>query len=98
MNAGELDQLLNDVAKLEGFTDETKAVHFHNGAVSTVPAGQPGTSIDSPFSPGVGTFRADQLADLRGIVDRIGFGAYPSPIPFFGGDLLRGVMVGFQPS
>lgn len=96
MNAGQLEILLNDVAKLEGFTDEIKAVHFHNGTLSTVAAGQPGTSIDCAFAPGAGVFRADQLAALRGIVDRIGFGAYPAPVPFYGGDLLRGVMVGFQ--
>jgi hypothetical protein len=44
----------------------------------------------------MGVFRADQLAALRGVVDRIGFGAYPLPVPFYGGELLRGVMVGFQ--
>lgn len=97
MNEKELETLLDDVAKIESFTDENKAVHFHNGTLSTTPAGTPGTSIDCPFAPAAGVFRADQLAALRGIVDRIGFGAYPLPVPFYGGDLLRGVMVGFQP-
>lgn len=96
INAGNLETLLNDVAKLDGFTEEFGAVYFHKGQVATVPAGQPGTFIESPASPGVGVYRADQLAALRGIVDRIGFGAYPAPVPFFGGELLRGVMVGFQ--
>lgn len=96
INAGDLESLLDDVAKLENFADELKAVHFLPGAVSTVPAGKPGTSIECPHSPGVGVFRADQLAALRGNVDRIGFGAYPLPAPFFGGDCMRGVMVGFQ--
>jgi hypothetical protein len=91
-----LEVLLDDVAKLEGFTGDLGAVYFHKGSVSTMPEGQPGTVIDSPASPGSGVYRADQLAALRGIVDRIGFGAYPAPIPFFGGDMLRGVMVGFQ--
>lgn len=97
MNEDQLETLLDDVAKIESFTDDAKAVHFHNGTLSTTPAGTPGTSIDCAFSPAAGIFRADQLAALRGIVDRIGFGAYPAPVPFYGGDLLRGVMVGFQP-
>lgn len=97
MDSAALDLLLADVEKLEGFTDDAKAVHFHKGSVSTTPEGTPGTSIDSPFSPGKGVFRADQLKSLRGIVDRIGFDVYPSPVPFFGGNQLRGVMVGFQP-
>lgn len=97
INAGDLETLLNDVAKLEGFTEDLGAVYFHKGQIGTVAAGQPGTFIESAASPGVGVYRADQLAALRGIVDRIGFGAYPAPVPFFGGELLRGVMVGFQP-
>lgn len=96
MNERELETLLNDVAKIEKFTDEHKAVHFHNKTISTTHAGTPGTSIDCDFAPGAGVFRADQLAALRGIVDRIGFDAYPAPVPFYGGDLLRGVMVGFH--
>jgi hypothetical protein len=91
-----LESLLNDVAKLEPFTDDLGAVYFHKGQVATVPAGQPGSFIDCPASPGVGIFRADQLAALRGVVDRVGFGAYPAPVPFFGGSMLRGVMVGFK--
>ena len=96
INAGDLETLLMDVEKIQPFVGELGAVHFHNGAVSTVAEGQGGTVIQSPHSPGVGVFRADQLAALRGIVDRIGFGAYPAPVPFFGGDLLRGVMAGFK--
>lgn len=96
INAEQLETLLDDVAKLEGFCNEFKAVHFIPGAVSTVPAGQPGTSIDCPFSPGVGVYRADQLAALWGAVDRIGFGAYPNPVPFFGGELMRGVVTGYR--
>jgi hypothetical protein len=96
INADELETLLNDVAKLDRFTEELGAVYFHKGTVATCPEGQPGTFIASPASPGLGVFRADQLAALRGVVDRIGFAAYPLPAPFFGGDSLRGVMVGFQ--
>ena len=95
-NEAQLNSLLNDVAKLDGFTNELGVIYFHKGTVSTVPSGRQGTSIDCPFSPGVGVFRADQLAALRGIVDCIGFTAYPSPVPFYGGKLLRGVMAGFQ--
>lgn len=95
LNAGQLESLLSDVAKLEGFTDNLKAVYFQNGTISTVGVGE-GTTIDCPFAPPNGAFRADQLTALRGIVDRIGFNAYPAPVPFYGGDLLRGVMVGFQ--
>lgn len=96
MNPENLESLLNDVAKLEKFTDELGAVHFHNGTVSTTPQGTPGTSIECPFAPLAGAFRADQLSALRGIVDKIGFDAYPLPVPFYGGNLLRGVMVGFR--
>jgi hypothetical protein len=91
-----LESLLGDVAKLDGFTGELGAVYFHKGQVASVPEGHPGTFIDCPASPGVGVFRADQLAALRGIVDRIGFGAYPAPVPFYGGNLLRGVMSGYH--
>ena len=96
INAEALETLLNDVAKLDGFTEELGAVYFHKGSIATCPEGQPGTFIASPASPGLGVFRADQLAALRGVVDRIGFGAYPLPVPFYGGESLRGVMVGFQ--
>jgi len=92
-----LQSLLEDVAKVEPFTGDDKALYFHKGAVASVPEGQPGTFVDSPLSPGLGVFRADQLSALRGVVDQMGFGAYPAPVPFFTGDLLRGVMVGFKP-
>lgn len=96
VDSASLGTLLDDVSKIEDFTNELGAVYFHKGQIATVPTGQPGTFIDCAASPGVGVFRADQLAALRGIVDRIGFAAYPSPVPFYGGDLLRGVMCGFQ--
>ena len=96
VNAEGLEILLNDVAKLKDFTKELGAIYFHKGQIATVPELEPGTFIDCPQSPGVGVFRVDLLMALRGIVDHIGFGAYPSPVPMFGGDLLRGVMVGFK--
>jgi hypothetical protein len=96
IGASQLETLLNDVAKIEKFVDDLGAVHFHNGQIATVPLGEPGTFIDCPASPGKGIFRADQLAALRGVADSIGFDAYPAPVPFYGGDLLRGAMVGFK--
>jgi DNA polymerase III sliding clamp (beta) subunit (PCNA family) len=96
MNSSNLETILNDVGKLEKFTGELGAIHFHNGLVSTSQELNAGTSLECPFAPSRGSFRADQLSALRGIVDRIGFDAYPAPVPFYGGHLLRGVMVGFQ--
>lgn len=90
-----LNILLEDVSKLEDFTNETKAVAFHPGRMSTV-AVEPETTIDCPHSPGVGVYRADSLSALRGIVDKVGFAAYPFPVPFYGGDLLRGVIAGYK--
>ena len=91
-----LERLLEAVAKLEGFTGPLGAVYFHKGSVSTVPEGETGTVVECPESPGAGVFRADQIAALRGVVDRVGFGNYPLPVPLFGGGLLRGVMSGFK--
>lgn len=94
----DLDGLLEDISKLDGFTKELGAVYLHKKQVATVPEGQPGTFIDSSTSPGVGAYKLEILTALRGIADCIGFGAYPATIPFFGGDSLRGVFVGFQPT
>jgi hypothetical protein len=97
INAGELDSLLEDVEIIKKFVDEFGAVHFHKGVISTHhEENENSTIIQCPYSPGVGAFRADQLIALRGMVDRIGFGAYPDPVPFYSGNLLRGVMAGFK--
>lgn len=97
INGPALDLVLTDVEKLLPLVGELGAVFFHNGSVATVPQGQPGSFIQSPHVTAQGIFRADQVAALRGVVDRVGFAAYPAAVPFFGGELLRGVMVGFQP-
>lgn len=97
MSGEQLASILDDVSKLEKFTDDFNSVHFHKEGISTSREDDPGTSIANPSAPKQGVFRADQLSALKGVIDRIGFGAYPAPIPFFGGDNLRGVMVGFNP-
>lgn len=96
LRGGELSVLLDNISKLENFTDDRRAVYFNGKTVSTVPDGHPGTSIDCPHAPTTGVYRADILSSLRGVVDCVGFGNYPDTIPFFGGDgHLRGVMVGY---
>lgn len=92
-----LESLLRDVSDLSPFCNDLQAVHFLPGSLSTTPAGIPGTSIENPACPGNGIFRADQLAALSPGVKRIGFEAYPLPVPFFG-DRFRGVMMGYQPT
>lgn len=86
-----LEALLDDVNTLAPFTDEMNRTHFLPGEIATSGAG--GTSLDCPTSPGVGTFQHTQLASLRGIAQRVGFAAYPRPVPFYG-DQLRGVISG----
>lgn len=93
--AQEVETILREVAKLETFTAEDKAIFFHSGTVATTAPGIPGTSIDCPLAPRSGSFRSDQLGALTGLVDGVGFDAYPSPVPFYGGDRLRGVICGY---
>lgn len=95
--AGEaLAEVFASVAKIAPFCGPSRAVYFHKGRVSTCPAGDPGTDVDCDASPGKGIFHCDQLAGLRDTCDRIGFGAYPGPVPFFHGERTRGIIVGFQ--
>lgn len=91
-----LESLLDAVAKVEPFTDEMNRVRFLPGEVSTSPPNAPGTSLACEVSPGAGVFRSGQLLGLRGVADKVGFGAYPEPVPFFG-DKLRGVIAGMMP-
>src|SRR5690606_12694733 len=91
-----LNSLFADVEKLAPFAGEFGAVHFHKGRTSTPREGAPGTSSAAAHSPRSRTYRPDQLAAFPGIVDKVGFGAYPNSVPFFRGDLLRGVMAGFR--
>ena len=90
-----LEELIADVASLAGFTDELKTVYFLPGRVSTTKEGEPGTSLDNPNTPPAGAFRAGQIASLAGIAERVGFDAYPDPVPFFGKSC-RGILGGVR--
>lgn len=45
--------------------------------------------------PSAGIFNARHLAKLKGLAERIGFAAYPQPVPFFG-ERCRGVISGIR--
>lgn len=92
----ELEALLQDVGKLAPFTDEMDRIRFLPGEVSTSRPDAPGTSLACPHSPGAGIFQSGQLLGLQGVASKVGFGAYPRPVPFYG-EQLRGVIGGMQP-
>lgn len=91
-----LKSLLADCGKiLKGqFLDEHLAVHFNGSHISNGPAEEP-TTIECT-APAQGIFRCDQLTALAPLVDRMGFDAYPLPVPFYGGEHLRGMIVGYR--
>lgn len=89
--------LLDAVEKVSQFADTLGKVYFHNGAVSTVPLGQDGTTVETEASPGKGIHRASLLLGLRDVAQTIGFENYPAPIPFFG-EGIRGVFQGYAPT
>ncbi len=88
--------MLDDVSTLQPFTtDFLQSIHLLPGRLSTMGEDALGTSLDFPGSPGTGAFAANVLLSLRGVAERVGFGAYPRPVPFYG-QKLRGVISGLR--
>lgn len=77
------------------FVDELGRCYFHGERMAT--ADKPDVSGVSVAvdCPGSGIFNAKQLFNLRAIAQRMGFAAYPAPVPFFG-ERSRGIIVGLR--
>lgn len=91
------DEFWAALEQLRPFCDDLDRVYFcaNAGALSTSP--QPeleGTSV-AVACPSAGIYNVTQLLALRSIATKIGFDAYPQPVPFFG-ERTRGIIVGMR--
>ena len=94
--AGEsLERFREDVAKLSGFGESRfPRLRFRSGHVATISDKGAESTVETAESPGSGVFLQSQLECLKG-VEKIGWNAYPKPVPFFGKNF-RGVLACYQ--
>ena len=85
--------LFTAVKSVMGFTSESKAVQFREGAVRSGGHNEEGASYEVEGLPAEGVYRADLLMLLEGVAVNADFSRYPSPAMFFGGRV-RGALSG----
>ena len=86
-------QLFDALEQLLPLCEKGDACYFLGDqmATSAEPEAE-GASVVMPC-PAKGAYNARQLAKLRGLVQTVGWDAYPAPVPFFGATC-RGVILG----
>lgn len=77
------------------FTDELSKCYFMGEKLGTGSNTEKEGASVQISCPSTGIFNAKQLRNLKGIADKIGFEAYPNPVPFYG-DKTRGIIVGIR--
>jgi hypothetical protein len=91
----ELEQVLADVSTLNSFAGDSGLIYLTPGVLRTGRSDETCTSIDNESVLNEAAFRATQLLAMKGVAHKVGFGAYPGPVPFFG-ECLRGVLTCFR--
>lgn len=91
-----LKQFLADCKKITPFAESRFPLVRFKGHLVAINDMQSETIIETPSCPSEGVFTPSQVACLSG-VDRVGWGSYPKPVPFYG-DKFRGVLFCFKDS
>jgi DNA polymerase III sliding clamp (beta) subunit (PCNA family) len=87
------------LAILKPFMDKLERVFFEDGKMSTHANDvEEGAVMMATGLPATGIFNLVQLTSLEGLIDSIDLTQYPAPCLFYGGDRIRGAMVGIRPT
>lgn len=78
---------------LQDFMDEQMRAFLLGDRVAT--ALEDGASVEVAGVPGSGVYNLRMLRLLDGVAQRVGFGAYPAPVPWYG-DKIRGMLAGMR--
>ena len=91
----ELESVLEDVSTLHRFDSDNGLVYFNNKGIWIGSFDEATTEIENENITEVAAFKSAQLIAMKGIAEKVGFEAYPEPVPFFAKNL-RGVLSCFR--